>query len=472
MSGDVTSDWLERLPDGTVEFDVATGDVRRANRRFCELVDRDSESLVGAGIDHLGCEDADATVRERMAEADPGESIRFEWSVQRASGDCLPVEIGLTAPRAGDDRVVATVRDVSDRVARERRLEQYRRRLDGAMFAGDLAWWEMDVETGEVRFHEHKADLLGFSPEQFSHYEDFMELVHPDDAERAMQAMRDHFAGHAEKYDTEYRIRDADGEYRWFHDVGGVTEWTDGGDPAKATGVVVDVTARKQAESELQWKTEQLAMMNRLVRHDINNEMSIITGWLDLLREDVDPALHDRLDRVIEAGESVLELTRTIQTVTDLIVDDEATLALEPVDLQPVLDAEATAVRTSFDRATVDVDDVPDVAVLANSLLSSVFRNLLNNAVQHNDADEPRVSVSVEDRGDTVTIAVADNGPGIPDDRKDEVFSRGATTSEADDSGFGLYLVSRLVEGYGGSVRVTDNDPTGAVFRVDLQKAD
>lgn len=103
-------------------------------------------------------------------------------------------------------------------------------------------------------------------------------------------------------------------------------------------------------------------------------------------------------------------------------------------------------------------------------MLSSVFSNLFNNAIQHNDSDDPRVEVDVEERDDSVVIAVADDGPGLPDDRRESVFGRGEQGLDSAGTGIGLYLVATLVEQYGGTVWAEDNDPRGTVFNVELAK--
>ncbi|MDY6776169.1 MAG: HAMP domain-containing sensor histidine kinase, partial [Halobacteria archaeon] len=128
--------------------------------------------------------------------------------------------------------------------------------------------------------------------------------------------------------------------------------------------------------------------------------------------------------------------------------------------------------------AEIRVGDIPDVDVRANDLLSTVFRNLLNNSVQHNDKPTPRVEVSAEidNVGGRIIVCVADNGPGIPDGRKQEVFGKGEKGLESEGTGVGLYLVNTLVESYGGDVWVEDNpdapDGEGTVFVVELQAAD
>ena len=104
-------------------------------------------------------------------------------------------------------------------------------------------------------------------------------------------------------------------------------------------------------------------------------------------------------------------------------------------------------------------------------MLEAVFRNLLKNAIQHNHSDVPEVTVSTEERDEVVVVRIADNGPGVPDDRKETIFGKGKKGLESSGTGLGLYLVRSLVDGYGGDVWVEDNEPTGAVFAVELLRA-
>ncbi|MEI6293158.1 MAG: PAS domain S-box protein [Methanomicrobiales archaeon] len=149
-------------------------------------------------------------------------------------------------------RIAILARDITGLKRMEDELLTSHHRLESAMAAGNIAWWEMDCSTGKVLFSRRKAEMLGFPPEQFSHYSDFTRLLHPDDYEPTMQAMRDHLSGAKGKYDAEYRIRTSNGEYRWFHDIGGVSESDHSGTPLRATGLVVDVTERKHLDSVLE----------------------------------------------------------------------------------------------------------------------------------------------------------------------------------------------------------------------------
>lgn len=257
---------------------------------------------------------------------------------------------------------------------------------------------------------------------------------------------------------------------------------TDGTADARVVVSFDDVTERKLAEreveeqaAELDEKRRNLTMLNQVVRHDIRNEMNVVLTWAKMLDDHVDEAGRKGVDYVLDAGEHVVDLTQTIGDLTEMLAEGED-IPLEPVALAPALRSEIEtlrakdAARESAVTVTGD-EDLPEVSVLADEMLSSVLVNLLNNAALHNDAEDPHIDVSVTVTDESAVVEIADNGPGIPNERKESVFERGERGDDSDGTGLGLYLVEKTVDRYGGDVRVEDNDPRGAVFRVELPRA-
>lgn len=116
--------------------------------------------------------------------------------------------------------------------------------LNDAMSAGGIAWWMMEYPSGAVFFHPNKIRMLGYRDKdvaKFVHYTSFTDLLHPDDHPVAMKAMMDHITGEASLYETEYRIKGKDGEYRTFFDRGKIVAKNKKGEMAIA-GMVIDVT--------------------------------------------------------------------------------------------------------------------------------------------------------------------------------------------------------------------------------------
>lgn len=246
-----------------------------------------------------------------------------------------------------------------------------------------------------------------------------------------------------------------------------------GGEPA-VLSVARDITRRRESEREVARKRDQLRALNRVLRHDIRNDMQIVLGLGRLLDDHVDDEGEEYLRTILDTGEHVVELTRSSRDLARTVAG-EAELPVEPVSLPETLTAEIDRRREAFGHATITVrGEIPDVTVRANDLLASVFRNLLNNAVQHSDRDEPEVTVSADIlRGDhEAVVRIADNGPGIASDRKGAVFGKGEKGIESEGTGLGLYLVQSLLDHYGGGVWIEDNEPRGTVVVVELPVAE
>jgi signal transduction histidine kinase len=129
-------------------------------------------------------------------------------------------------------------------------------------------------------------------------------------------------------------------------------------------------------------------------------------------------------------------------------------------------------VRARHERAIVSVETtIPNVDVLGDDMLESVFRNVLTNAIVHNDTELPKVALSATTDNGVVRVRVADNGPGVPDEQKQTIFEEGEKSLDSEGTGLGLYLVDTLVDRYGGAVWVEDNEPAGSVFIVELPRA-
>lgn len=223
--------------------------------------------------------------------------------------------------------------------------------------------------------------------------------------------------------------------------------------------------AVERDRAALRERTEQLEFLNRLLRHDIRNDVSVIKGYAELLAE----RDGEGTEQILERTEHIVELTELASEVTGAM-EHEGT---EAVDLGALLEEPLRQVRSSFPEATVEVEgSLPrGVRVVGSPILRSAFENLLRNAVQHNDEPEPRVRLSATVEGDAVTVRVADDGPGIDESVRSKLFEPGGKARDSSGMGLGLYLVETLVTGVGGEVSVADNESKGTVFEVRLRRA-
>jgi PAS domain S-box-containing protein len=308
----------------------------------------------------------------------------------------------------------------------QEQVRQFSQRLEHAMSAGSLAWWQMALPSGKVVFDDRKATMLGYSPSDFSHYSDFTALLHPDDLEKAMQAMRDHLEGSAERYEVEYRIRTSSGEYRWFRDVGGVTERDSEGKPSLVTGIVVDITGLKSAEERLAESNRDLR--NLAARLDVaREEERASVAWelhdevsqaLSVIRLDITscsgqlPAgvqIHVKptMDRMVEMLDSTIARLRRLYTDLVPVMLEDLGLAAA-IEWQTEQFAGGTAVAVRVGR----VEDLTLRDERTTLGLFRILQELLNHMSTH--PGTTKVTVDLEREDSHAVLRVTDDGDGFP----------------------------------------------------------
>lgn len=221
------------------------------------------------------------------------------------------------------------------------------------------------------------------------------------------------------------------------------------------TGELLHRTLRYAIERErnqraLRDRNERLEVLNRIVRRDIHNDLSMVVGLSDQLLERVDPADEPAVETVLEAARSAVELTDTAAELIEALSIEE--ISLGPTELDAIVEEEVDrferehGVEVPLER-TVDGPPV----VRASPMVGSVIAELLAFVA---DADDPQLTVSIADADDGVTVSVAGEDP-IPD------AHRRALVDPADGGrpgmDVGLYLVATLVERYGADLAVEDD---------------
>lgn len=236
-------------------------------------------------------------------------------------------------------------------------------------------------------------------------------------------------------------------------------------------GLLIGVsTVRETVEAErARRQRDTLVFVNELLRHNVLNGMQAIKGNARLLEEHVDEDGRGYLTTTQDRSDSIVELIQNVRVLVDSVSRQNE---LQAVDLADVVHRSVEQARRTYQSATFEVQVPGDVAVRADELLEAVFENLLANAVQHNDAETPTVRVTAESDGRTVRVRVVDDGPGIPEDRREEYFEPGAQDESSVGQGLGLYLVRTLVSRYDGAVSVESSGPEGTTMVVELEAAD
>jgi PAS domain S-box-containing protein len=231
-------------------------------------------------------------------------------------------------------------------------------------------------------------------------------------------------------------------------------------------------------EQELRARERELAEQNArleefasIVSHDLRNPLQVAEGYLELAREERTTRAHgsdanatdaERTDPLDQVGDALDRMGQLIDDLLQLARQGEAIGETERVPLADVV-ADAWA-GVDADGATLTIET--DATVEADrDRLRQLLENLLANSVEHGSSSERSASIVVGDLPDGEGFYVADDGPGIPDVDKDDVLEFGYTT-DPDGTGFGLAIVSEIVEAHGWSIAVEDAEDGGARFEV------
>ncbi|RLN01785.1 histidine kinase N-terminal 7TM domain-containing protein [Haloarcula sp. Atlit-7R] len=242
---------------------------------------------------------------------------------------------------------------------------------------------------------------------------------------------------------------------------------------AQTTQVALNQVERerelRQSRSSVQRRREQIEFFNGVLRHSLHNAMVVIRGRAEHIRETVPRSKQRHLDSISDWCGKLTEMSETIRDINNTVTASEAE-RLDAVDLNATLRRSIESLRDEYDSVAVSCELDEDYSVQANELLEEVLLSILRNAVEHNDADSPKVTVSVQQASDWLQVRIADNGPGMSDELKTTVFERGLSPDQTA-GGFGLYFVSVMMDLYGGTLWFEDNHPTGTVAILEFQQA-
>ncbi|PSP86289.1 hybrid sensor histidine kinase/response regulator [Halobacteriales archaeon QS_1_68_17] len=434
----------------------ADGVVQMANAAMIDELGYDRETLVGSHVGQFMTDD-DVRQGERLI-ADLVESGdtwgSYETYIETADGDRVLGEdkIAVMTDADGDLRgTVGVFRDITDRKERERELEQYETIVEtvpDGVFVLDEAGRIVEAnENAATYLGRERGELLGTSMWDLveagvldgSSFEPYRELV------------RELLSSKTDTEKGKYLLELPDGRVFEIHLALRPYEESYRG----TVGAMRDVTERERRQRELERRNERLDQFASVVSHDLRTPLELARGNLELGRERVadEPAelepVADALDRIDRLIEDLLTLARQGETVGETEM-----VALERV-------AERAWRGTVTGDATLRFDD-PGTVEADPDRLRELYENLFANAVEHAGPD---VTVTVGGHEDG--FYVADDGPGIPPDRREEVFERGVSDTDCG-TGFGLSIVRNVARAHGWSVSATESTAGGARFEISV----
>jgi PAS domain S-box-containing protein len=214
----------------------------------------------------------------------------------------------------------------------------------------------------------------------------------------------------------------------------------------------IDITERKVTKDKLVELNETLEIMNKILRHDILNDLTVALNFCDLIAtEDVDIK-----DRVMKAISKSVELIENIREFEEAFNGREGSTDAKLFDVKSKL-AELTE-----HYPEININFLGSCRILVDESIMIVFDNIIRNAKVHGKAD--RIDVALKREGKYCEVSFADNGKGIPDEIKNKLFEEGFGYGLNKGSGLGLYIARKIIKKHGGDITVSDNKPKGTII--------
>lgn len=226
------------------------------------------------------------------------------------------------------------------------------------------------------------------------------------------------------------------------------------------------VTIRDNTERE-QYRS-QLDLLTRVLRHNLRNEINIVTGYLNTVREAIsDPEPREFVDKSLQKCHSLVEISDQTRHLNE-ILDTEYDKIDVVTDLVPLVEQVIEAYEREYPDAQIETDLPEEATVEASENVRWALENLTENAIVHAER-EPRVHVSIDRettkteglRSEWTTLTVADHGPGIPESEVAVLDDDVARTQTQHGSGLGLWIVKQLARIFDGQLDI-DRDPESA----------
>ncbi|MFC7203370.1 response regulator [Haloferax namakaokahaiae] len=495
---------------------------------FCELTGYDRDEILGTDITDIAADDGqdlqdalDATLAKETSE-----TARFETVLAPGPNYLHPeTEIlceGHLAVRSTDDErsILGTLQDVTDRRRLQERLT-YETRLQDAVLdtstslssaeadeIGTKIEWTLQT-IGEVvgldrctvyRYDQEARVAVRNHDWHRSSVEAHPERIGIEDAQWLLSRLgrfeniRIHHAGELPPEAAETKTLLQDSNIGGFVAVPMVSDWAlvgfvvfDQLDESRAwTDTEVDLLrtiadnvshtlARQRRERELRRQNDRLEEFASVVSHDLRNPLNVAKGFVELAYDEEDISY---LSRSIEA---LSRMDTLLNDVLSLARQGRKVGETNAVSLEHVAERAWNTVKT--DRSQLVVGSELDVVQADAGRLQQAFENLFRNAVQHGAAsgsatdESPNVDAATTHTepltirvGSTPTgFYIADNGLGIPEEKRKTIFEHGHTTSDAG-SGFGLSIVNGIIEAHGWEIEATEPEPDlgGARFEIDF----
>jgi len=397
-------------------------------------------------------------------------------------------KIPLRGPSGKLDRLIAIAKDTTDEWRALERAWNAEATLKLAMRAARIGLWDWNVQTGETHFSETFNTMHGYAPGELeSHLSSWERICHPEDQPRAFEEAEKHIAGETPLFETEQRIRQKDGSWRWVRVVGEMVERDARGEPRRVVGVHVDIQelreAREKAERASRAKSEFLANMS----HEIRTPMTAILGYSDLMASDTDIAQDAK--EMAEMAKSIQSnashLLSVINDILDVSKIEAGFLSVEQIETSPIflIEEVASLLRPRAKSKGIELSlsytsQIPSVIITDPTRVKQVLFNVIGNAIKFTEVGRVSLELGYDQTQAMLVVRVSDTGIGMTTSQvetvsRSEAFMQAdmSTTRKFGGTGLGLKISRSLTQLLGGNIQITSTPGKGTKVDVRIHAA-
>ncbi|MDP3396899.1 MAG: PAS domain S-box protein, partial [Methanoregula sp.] len=436
--------------------------ITRFNHAFEDLTLISEQEVIGQKLDILFPEESRDTSLfqiKKTLEGERWETVEIPILIKDGSvRTVLWNSANILNPHGGIISTIAQGVDITDRKVAEDALKEREEELLEAQKIAKLGKWELDLVNNTLHWSDGIYEMFEINPAQFmATYEAFLNCIHPDDRDMVNSA----YAGslkNRQPYEISHRLRMGDGRIKWVNEICH-TEYNAQGQPLRSVGIVQDISGIKQAEEALIFASKKLNLLSSITRHDINNQLTVLQGYLALLKKkQPDSSFAEYFVKINAAAERISAMILFTREYENIGVN------------APVWQGCDTFIETAMNQASLGnvrvINEIPaGTKIFADPLIVKVFFNLMDNAVRHG-GKVTTIRFSVDERNGDHVVVCKDDGDGVVADEKEKIFMKGYGKN----TGMGLFLSKEILSITGITISETGEPGNGARFEMTVPK--
>jgi len=418
-------------------------------------------------------EDVSATENHRLSIlSKPDTDLRIEKRYITKTGEVL-FGIANVVPMLNKDEslrfFIVTIQNINELKRANEALMARESELQAKTLASRDGFWDYRHDTGEVRVSARFWEMFGYAATERSAPDRLLEFIHGDDLAPLLSAYWAHVESRGvTPFSREVRVRHKDGHFVWVNCRGQVTEWGESGQALRVMGANTDITDLKNAQESLVNSSRMVALgeMAAGIAHEINNPLTIIKGYADLITLMLgrrDQKQSEMLDWSKQISATSVRMAKIISGLRRFAREDEFH-DYHFYTFQELLD-DAFSIsieRLKSNGVHIQVEGDQSIQIFCNKVgISQVLVNLFNNslyAIRNQKVKWITIKVMQSER--QIRISVIDSGIGIARDIRSKIMLPFFTTKPpSDGSGLGLSVSRGIMESHKGMLLLDEDFP-------------